>query len=75
MTVLEIWSTVSNQWRFSFNGPEALDVVAIEAALRIHDIEKSERKFVTAQLLKISDIVLDELKTNSPASGKDRDDA
>jgi hypothetical protein len=50
---VDIWnSSLQGQWRFSFGGPVAVDLTAVESALRIHGIPPPERPFVAEQLLK-----------------------
>jgi hypothetical protein len=65
ITAFTLWGSLAGQWRFSYGGTESLDIVAIESALRIHDIRKSDRIFVTEQLLTIGDVVLAEWRRKS----------
>jgi hypothetical protein len=75
-TAFDLWQILQGQWRFSYGGPVALDLTAIEAALRLHNIPEADRAFVAEQLLAIGSVVLaewrkeDEFKNMQTSQGK-----
>jgi hypothetical protein len=62
---LELWRMVNGQWRFSFGGPVALDLSAVESCLRITGTCKENRMFLTNQLLTIGEVILAERQLDS----------
>lgn len=59
-TAFEVWGAVRNQWRYSFNGPEALDYLAVDLAVRRKGIPEALWLVVAEQVLTIGDVIVDE---------------
>lgn len=64
---LKLWEMVQGQWRFSTAGAMALDITAIETALRIGRVPVSERAGLTEQVMLIGDTVIAEIREERQA--------
>lgn len=51
----------------SMGGAVALDILAVESALRITGVSKGDRPHLTEQLLAIGNVILNELHTEQDA--------
>jgi hypothetical protein len=64
----ELWRMVSGQWRFSFNGPAAMDIVAVESCLKINSIGEENSVYLANQLLTIGEVILAEWQRKQPGT-------
>jgi hypothetical protein len=64
----ELWQMVNGQWRFSFNGPAAMDLCAVESCLRINRIDRGNSVFLANQLLTIGEVILAEWRRKRPGT-------
>ena len=67
-TAVALWGTVRGQWRFSFSGAQGLDLAAVEAALRLHNVPEEDRLQVAGQLLRMGEVIV--VETQRSQAGK-----
>ncbi|MDL2315653.1 DUF1799 domain-containing protein [Desulfovibrio sp. OttesenSCG-928-A18] len=64
------WKWVKGQWRSAPSGVLAVDLCAIDIALRYCGIDEADKPRVAGQLLKIGEVVLAEFRRREEAQAK-----
>lgn len=63
---LQVFLSISNQWRADMNGPFALDYSVIPFALDMHGIEVADRTEVYQDVRTMERTALDTMRKNTP---------
>lgn len=68
-----LWDVCRGQWRYSFNGEEALDLLAIESGMRIMGVPEEDKYDLAKQVQSLAEVYIGAIRSDRAKRAQQQD--